>query len=89
MDDWRKSLKRAFGETIGPASVGLGDVLAATRQISKFNRLSQHLQGLDAMAAAKKGVGPSELAALRDLRVSEIPPRRLDELCETLLGEKS
>lgn len=88
MDHWRNSLKRAFGETIGPSPVGIGDVLSATRQISKFNRLSQHLQGLDAMAAAKKGVAPAELSALRDLRVSEISPRRLNELCETLLGEK-
>ena len=88
MDAWRKSLKRAFGDTIGPAQVGIEDVLAASRQIAKFNRLSQHVQGLDTMAAAKKGVGPSELAALRDLRVSEISPRRLNELCETLLTEK-
>jgi hypothetical protein len=88
MDDWRKSLKRAFGETIGPAQVGMEDLLSASRQISKFNRLSQHLQGLDAMAAAKKGVGPAELAALRGLRVSEISPKRLNELCETLLHEK-
>ena len=88
MDDWRKSLKRAFGETIGPTQVGMEDLLSASRQISKFNRLSQHLQGLDAMAAAKKGVGPAELAALRGLRVSEIAPKRLNELCETLLHDK-
>jgi DNA-binding Xre family transcriptional regulator len=88
MDDWRKSLKRAFSDTIGPASVGLDDVLAATRQISKFNRLSRHLQGLDTMAAAKKGVGPAELSALKDLRVSEIPPDRLNELCDRLLDDK-
>lgn len=88
MDDWRKSLKRAFGDTIGPSTVGLEDVLAATRQISKFNRLSQYVQDLDTMAAAKKGVGPAELDALRGLRVSEIAPKRLNELCETLLDDK-
>lgn len=89
MDDWRKSLKRAFGDTIGPASVGIEDMLAATRQFSKFNRLSRHLQGLDAMAAAKKGVGPAELSALKDLRVSEIAPDRLNELCDRLLDGKA
>ncbi|EME70245.1 hypothetical protein H261_09307 [Paramagnetospirillum caucaseum] len=88
MDNWRKSLKRAFSDTIGPAPVGLDDVLAASRQITKFNRLSKHLQGLDAMAAAKKGVGPAELSAIHGLRVSEIAPKRLNELCETLLDDK-
>ncbi|BAE52344.1 hypothetical protein [Paramagnetospirillum magneticum] len=89
MDSWRNNLKRAFGDTIGPTTVGLDDVLAASRQISKFNRLSQHLQGLDAMAAAKKGVGPAELSAIRGMRMSEIAPKRLNELCETLLSDKA
>lgn len=88
MDDWRKSLKRAFGDTIGPSTIGLDDILAASRQITKFNRLSKYLQGLDTMAAAKKGVGPAELSAIRGMRVSEIPPKRLNELCETLLTDK-
>jgi hypothetical protein len=88
MDDWRNSLKRAFGDTIGPSTIGLDDVLAASRQITKFNRLSKHLQGLDTMAAAKKGVGPAELLAIHGMRVSEIAPKRLNELCETLLTDK-
>jgi hypothetical protein len=87
MDTWRDGLKKALGNTIGPSPFDIQDVLAATRQISRFNRLSQQVQGLDTMAAAKKGVGPAELRALRDLRISEIPPKRLNELCETLLGE--
>lgn len=88
MDDWRNSLKRAFGETIGPTTIGFDDVLSASRRITKFNRLSRLLQGLDVMAAAKKGVGPAELAAIRSMRMSEIPPRRLDELCRTLLDDQ-
>ncbi|MBI3446875.1 MAG: hypothetical protein HY055_16290 [Magnetospirillum sp.] len=88
MDDWRIGLKKAFTETIGPSSIGLDDVMVAARQISKFNRLSRHLQGLDAMAAAKKGVGPSELLAIRNLRMSEIAPRRLNELYDSLFTDK-
>ncbi|KIL99320.1 hypothetical protein CCC_03538 [Paramagnetospirillum magnetotacticum MS-1] len=89
MDSWHSGLKRALGETIGPTTLGIDDALAASRQISKFNRLSRHLQGLDAMAAAKKGVGPAELSAIHGMRMSEIAPKRLSELCDTLLGDKT
>ena len=88
MDDWRNGLKRALGETIGPSNIGLDDVMVAARKISKFNRLSRHLQGLDAMAAAKKGVGPSELSAIHGLRMSEIAPKRLNELYDSLFKDK-
>jgi len=54
--------------------------IAAARQIAKVNRLSRQLAGLDPMAAAKKGVGPGELAAIMGMRLTEIEPRRLDEL---------
>lgn len=88
MDGWRNGLRRAFGDSIGPSPIGFDDVLSASRRIDKFNRLSQFLQGLDTMAAAKKGVGPAELAAIRAMRMSEISPRRLDELYDLLLNDK-
>jgi hypothetical protein len=61
--------------------------IAAARQITKVNRLSKHLAGLDAMAAARKGVGPGELAAIMGMRLSEIDPRRLDELYQSLIPD--
>lgn len=85
MDAWKKGLRRALGETIGPAEFGFADAMAATRRITKFNRLSQHLKGLDAMAAARKGIGPAEFTAIMDLRMSEIPAHRVDDLYDLLI----
>ncbi len=87
MDDWKRGLRRALGETIGPAEFGIGDAMAAARRITRFNRLSATLKGLDTMAAARKGVGPDELAAIRNLRMSEIDTRRLDHLYQMLVKE--
>jgi hypothetical protein len=66
---------------------GLEAAMAAARRIAQFNRLSRHLAGMDSMTAARKGVGPGELLAIRNLRLSEIAPRRLDELCRALVPE--
>jgi len=89
MDHWKTGLRRALGETIGPVpECGLNDAIAAARRITKFNRLSSSLKGLDTMAAARKGIGPSELSAIMDLRMSEIQPSRLDQLYEVLIEDK-
>ncbi|CAA7624086.1 conserved hypothetical protein [Candidatus Terasakiella magnetica] len=87
MDSWTFGLKRALGETLSPTGPGLADALSATRRVGKFNRLSHHLAGMDAAAAARKGVGPNELTAILTLRMSEILPERLEELYHTLLRD--
>ncbi|CCG40982.1 hypothetical protein [Magnetospirillum molischianum] len=66
---------------------GLFDALAAARRIAKVNSLTRVLRGLDPMTAAKKGVAPSELDAIMNMRLSELDPTRLDHLAETLLKE--
>jgi hypothetical protein len=68
--------------------IGIDAALATVRQIAKVNRLTRHLRGLDPMAAAKKGVAPGELDAIMHMRLSELDPRRLDHLTETLLKDQ-
>jgi len=89
MDHWKTGLRRALGETIGPVpEFGLNDAISAARRIAKFNRLSSSLKGLDTMAAARKGIGPAELAAIMGMRISEIDPKRLDHLYAVLIEHK-
>ena len=58
-------------------------MLLGTR-VESFHRLAHRLTGLDYAAAAKAGVHPDELDAIRAMHLTAIDPIRVEELLATL-----
>lgn len=73
----RKLLDQA--PTEAPA-IGIGDLAPLGRKVDLFHRLAEKVAGMEMQDAARKGVKPAELLALKSGQLSEIGLGRLEEL---------
>lgn len=64
----------------------LSDSMLLGTRMEVFQRLARRLDGMDYAAAAKAGVHPDELDAIRAMRLTGIDPERMTTLLSTLWG---
>ncbi len=64
----------------------LSDSMRLGLRMETFHRLATRLDGLDYAAAAKAGIHPDEVDAIRAMRLTGIDPARVDALLSTMDG---
>ena len=65
-------------------AVHLSDSLRLGTSMEKFHRLARRLEGLDYAAAARAGIHPDEVDAIRAMRLTGIAPARVEVLLSAL-----
>lgn len=78
-------IKRFF-KTQPELAPQMADSLALGLKMDQLGRLARRLDGLDYAEAARAGVYPAELDAIRAMRLTGLEPDRLQSLLETLAG---